>query len=127
MHHGDRDKEALDIAGYFVTGIDREPDGLAAHSRAFKAQVQVAVQVGIEERSPFTAKEAEDRSLIHEEAPGSAVFRIIGLHGDEVRFRWGRGDEDAVREIGTEVPDTSRHSVSFQSLFHGTAAVLCER
>ena len=42
----------------------------------------------VRSETPFSVEEAEDRSLADEEVPESAVFRIVGLQGDEVGFGW---------------------------------------
>ena len=47
----------------------------------------------------------------------------VCLKRDEVGFGRGHCDRDAVAEDGVD----GRHNVSFRALFHGTAALICER
>ena len=137
MQGGCGDRETLYVAFHVITGIDRQPDGFTREDRAVKAQVDVIIEVGIEEGTSFAGKKAEDRRLVNVEALGFPSFGRVGLKGNEVDLGRAEGDQDTVQQVWIDsaervrvvpgVEGDRRHNVSFRTLFHGTAAVLCER
>ena len=137
MQGGRWDRETLNVAFHVITGIDRQPDGFTREDRTVKTKVDVVVEVGIKEAASFAGKQAKDRSLVNVKALGFPPFGRVGLKGNEVDLGRAKGDEDAVEQVGIDgvervrvvpgVEGDRRHNVSFRTLFHGTAAVLCER